>query len=502
MVFVPPSFRPPQRKVSHFIAGIHEFEFFKYGGYDVSHYQFRLIGLSHVVPTHSHNGGDTWVTDANNHWHVCTGEGCPIPEADAGVYDKAAHDKLGTPEHANVPATCLEEGKNYWRCSVCGYESFETVAKLAHNDEQLMVKANADGKNVTLSQCSIGGEKAITMESKDISGAKAFTRTSENLVEPEVFALGEAKNVAGAASYKLDKGTAIFWKISVDKAITGAKLEIGAKYSNSGSRCFGNHHDYSDSNTNGDKDEESEWRIYASVDGVNFLHPNYEKTTLINSKLDSSAGKFADFGTVDLVAGENLIYAVQPNIGYRIEFTGGIRISYTGDAVITGEAPAHVHNWSAGTADAKGISALTCSGCEGSGLEFNGMADNAIGSNAGVVSSGKLNKSSTMTWTVDMPKAGTVEIWLSAKYSGGNGDKAFASGWAVALGEQAGTLTLDTNARADSLLEQNNYKWFKVGEVTITAAGEAVIKVTTYGNSAQARLLVDNAANNARLIYK
>ena len=149
------------------------------------------------------------------------------------------------------------------------------------------------------------------------------------------------------------------------------------------------------------------------------------------------------------------------------------------------------------------ITPLECSGCHEVGMQFNGMADNTIGSNKAALSSGKLNKSTTMTWTLTMPKAGKVAVFINAKHSDGNGDKAFAAGWAIKGGASAealtdGTLTLNTSARADSVLNKDNYVYLEIGNVTV-AEGAYVIQVTTYGSSAQARLLSDGLV---RVVYQ
>ena len=164
------------------------------------------------------------------------------------------------------------------------------------------------------------------------------------------------------------------------------------------------------------------------------------------------------------------------------------------------------HDFQVGEADANGVSALACknTGCTVTGLQFNGMANNGVGNNSGALSSGKLNKATTMTWSLTMPKAGQVTVLINAAYSSGNGDKAFTEGWAIKGGASAdalenGTLTLDVTARADSKLKEGNtnYSYLEIGNVTVTE-GAFVIAVTTYANSSPARLLSDGLV---RVIY-
>ena len=105
-------------------------------GYRVSlEGEFRVaIGNAQIGgedPSHEHVYSTEWSKDANTHWKVCTADNCDDP---AGTkYQEAAHDKLGTPEHADEPASCTEAGKDYWKCSVCGYESFDVIEALGHD---------------------------------------------------------------------------------------------------------------------------------------------------------------------------------------------------------------------------------------------------------------------------------------------------------------------------------------------------------------------------------
>ena len=397
MVFVPPSFRPPQRKVSHFIAGIHEFEFFKYGGYDVSHYQFRLIGLSHVVPTHSHNGGDTWVTDANNHWHVCTGEGCPIPEADAGVYDKAAH--VWDDGEITKPATCLETGAKKYTCTVCGQTKVETIAALEHDFTDVSTKVNHDGMNVKLSTCSVGNEKMIRMNASDFS--KAFTTSNSNAEgEPEAFAIGD-ELAKRPSSLKLDKKVAIAYKISVSAPIENAKLYIGAQMSSGHEgRAFYNMAIAGDETNTQSPDATTEdgYRYYAKVNDSAFEPVN--PATNYGAVLKAGEIKYLPLGTFNLAAGDNLIYVRQGNIGYRLTFAGEFRIAFEGEATITGEEPAHEHAWGAAQAAIGDAIPHGCSGCDVTCYEL-AMANPE-----------KLK--SDVSWNITGLPAGTYEVQLYA----------------------------------------------------------------------------------------
>ena len=108
-------------------AGINKIDVFPYLGYRAQMIEFELIGLPHVTPSHIHNGDATWLNDADNHWHKCTGEGCPIAD---GIYDKAAH--TWGEQYDVVPATCTAKGSYKVKCTVCNYEKTVEVAKVAH----------------------------------------------------------------------------------------------------------------------------------------------------------------------------------------------------------------------------------------------------------------------------------------------------------------------------------------------------------------------------------
>ena len=108
-------------------AGINKVDVFAYAGYRADLYEFQFTGLPHVTPSHLHNGDATWLNDADNHWHKCTGEGCPLAD---GIYDKAAH--TWGEKYDEVAATCTAKGSYKVKCTVCGYVKTVEVAKAAH----------------------------------------------------------------------------------------------------------------------------------------------------------------------------------------------------------------------------------------------------------------------------------------------------------------------------------------------------------------------------------
>ena len=108
-------------------AGVNTIDVFAYRGYRAKMMEFELTGLPHITPSHVHNGDATWLNDENNHWHVCTGEGCPIAD---GIYDKAAH--TWSEPYDQVAATCSDKGSYKVKCTVCQLEKTVETDKLAH----------------------------------------------------------------------------------------------------------------------------------------------------------------------------------------------------------------------------------------------------------------------------------------------------------------------------------------------------------------------------------
>ena len=96
------------------VAGVNKIDIFAYRGYRANMYEFQLIGFDHVTPSHIHNGEDTWLSDENNHWHVCSADGCPIADH---IYGKQEHDWNDVV--VTTPATCTEAGAGTKECKVC-----------------------------------------------------------------------------------------------------------------------------------------------------------------------------------------------------------------------------------------------------------------------------------------------------------------------------------------------------------------------------------------------
>ena len=129
------------------------------------------------------------------------------------------------------------------------------------------------------------------------------------------------------------------------------------------------------------------------------------------------------------------------------------------------------HNFTVGAADANGISSLTCPDCGKVGVQFDGFT----GANAGNVDSdSKINKKVTFNWTVNMPKAGRVALYIAVAYSSGNGGQKFGTGYTLKAGETDGTITLGDVAYNTLIKEGlDNCTYLKYGEVDVESGDVA-----------------------------
>ena len=132
-------------------AGVHQFEFFKYGGYDIDNYAFMLSGLPHVEPTHTHVLSE-WQTDDNNHWKTCSDEGC-LDAAGTKLYNGAHDWEL----NITTPATCTTAGVGTKTCSVCGKTVDASSPALGHNfgEWQVISEATVDAAGSRKRVCSV-----------------------------------------------------------------------------------------------------------------------------------------------------------------------------------------------------------------------------------------------------------------------------------------------------------------------------------------------------------
>ena len=84
----------------------------------------RYVTIS--VPTapapHIHTFGDTWTSDATDHWHACTASDCNGIDA---IKDKAAH--IFGDWIIDQEPTATKAGSKYRECTVCNYKETVTI---------------------------------------------------------------------------------------------------------------------------------------------------------------------------------------------------------------------------------------------------------------------------------------------------------------------------------------------------------------------------------------
>lgn len=156
-------------------AGIHEIELYNLGGYRAEMYNFQLVGLPHAESSHTHTLGD-WQSDDNNHWKVCSGEGCP---AGAGAHLEEA-------PHTWVDGAVAVDGTKATQtitCSVCGKSSSLTggaYGTFAWKDAlQGAGTVGSDGKvsagdnNLLVFEVPAAGTYVVTLQMQGSSGNEA-----------------------------------------------------------------------------------------------------------------------------------------------------------------------------------------------------------------------------------------------------------------------------------------------------------------------------------------
>ena len=168
---------------------------------------------------------------------------------------------------------------------------------------------NSDKKTVKLMECVDKDDKYIAIAFDDYSEKSAdFGDTSSYTRVPE-----DLRN----ESRLLAKNSTISWKVTVDKAIEGAKLAFGAVYTGSdhGTQLLAGK--YSAKVNDG---ELTAWDVASDL-------------TYDDAGLSQTARSYIVALTINLVAGENTITLQQGNGGYRLLFGGEVRIHYNSDAV-------------------------------------------------------------------------------------------------------------------------------------------------------------------------
>ena len=112
---------------------------------DIEGHRYVTISVPTAPAPHTHTFGDTWTTDATNHWHACTASDCNGIDA---IKDKAAHD-YGDWIIDKKP-TATEAGSRHKECTVCNYvmqtETIPATGPCTHEGSTSWKPAN-DGEH-------------------------------------------------------------------------------------------------------------------------------------------------------------------------------------------------------------------------------------------------------------------------------------------------------------------------------------------------------------------
>ena len=124
----------------------------------ITGYRYVTISVPTAPTPHTHTFGDTWTSDATDHWHACTASDCNGIDA---IKDKAAHD-YGDWILDKAP-TATEAGSRHKVCTICNYETHETIPAIGpctHEGSTIWVDAN-DGEH-HVKKCTKCGDKLAT----------------------------------------------------------------------------------------------------------------------------------------------------------------------------------------------------------------------------------------------------------------------------------------------------------------------------------------------------
>ena len=406
--------------------------------------------LDEAEPVYTYNAA-VWEHDNMGHWH-------PANENPAVKCEYHKHDLVKDAEHSQ-DADCQHEGHEVYICSGCGQSIAIDTPKGEHNFSSPMLSvANSLGKPVTLAECGGCGEREIAIKYTDgVTYSKGAAQSSVS------------------TKMSNDGTTYTEWRISVDKAIAGAKIYFEGKtdYEGNMSRYFFNQNksvnpvnpitgeEYPDDTASSpDEADQDQWRYMVQVGEAAKIAPKVGVTFA-----EAGCGKGPFYLTdIDLAAGENIIRLHAGKIGYRLTFSGSVHIRYHSDAVITGEeitppdptqVPAGVYptfTWS-----------------------------EAIDSeNSATLDSGKFRQSSDYIFHVkDVPAAGTYVFSLmmagnsnGSSYVIGSDGQAFT----VLANDVAGTSLINGKSYEEiGLTDANTYVEVAMAEVVLTAGLNTII---------------------------
>ena len=423
-------------------------------------YGLKLDGNVYVFP--EDNTNQSWKSDIG--WYQFPGT---LPALTAGLHEVELYNLGGF-------------RTDMYNLAIVGFGPHEHV----ENFKQVAAKTNDDGKGVYLGEDKFTGNKAIEIAFKDFHEAP---------VSPD-----------GENPWYMKKNSFATWTINVDKAIEGAKLYFSLQCASDThiARHLFNEAKYNAAHPDAPVDlpsqspdtvEEDDWRYAVAVGETNYPILN-DKTFGESGVKEANKQYYVYFADINLAAGANILKLTQCNMGYRMRFNQNIRIIYKGDAVITGEdyVPPHEHSWTVGDADANGVSPLTCAGCDKTGIQFDGFTgDNATAIDGDM----KVTKKFEFKWSLNMPKAGKVALYMSFAYSAYNGGQKFGTGYALKVGETEGTVTLGDVAFNTLLQQAPTCTFIEIGTIDVPAG--AIEFDYTHGNQGT-RLISDKLV---RLIY-
>ena len=423
-------------------------------------YGLKLDGNVYVFP--EDNTNQSWKSDIG--WYQFPGT---LPALTAGLHEVELYNLGGF-------------RTDMYNLAIVGFGPHEHV----ENFKRVAAKTNDDGKGVYLGEDKFTGNKAIEIAFKDFHEAP---------VSPDV-----------ENPWYMKKNSFATWTINVDKAIEGAKLYFSLQCASDThiARHLFNEAKYNAAHPDAPVDlpsqspdtvEEDDWRYAVAVGETNYPILN-DKTFGESGVKEANKQYYVYFADINLAAGANILKLTQCNMGYRMRFNQNIRIVYKGDAVITGEdyVPPHEHSWTVGDADANGVSPLTCAGCDKTGIQFDGFTgDNATA----IDGDNKVTKKFEFKWSLNMPKAGKVALYMSFAYSAYNGGQKFGTGYALKVGETEGTVTLGDVAFNTLLQQAPTCTFIEIGTIDVPAG--AIEFDYTHGNQGT-RLISDKLV---RLIY-
>ena len=196
--------------------------------------------------------------------------------------------------------------------SSSGASSSSTQPVHEHTYEKAAVPVeNSDKKTVKLMECVDKDDKYMAIAFKDYSAIDAAFDSAANASK---YGEVDASIWDDAHMLAKTKGTGISWKVTVDKAIEGAKLFLGV------TSTYASHGDTNMANQFSVKVNDAD-AVAASITG-----------TYTENGLAPTKRTYLEFATINLIAGENTIRVSQESTSNRLLFGGDVRIHYNSDA--------------------------------------------------------------------------------------------------------------------------------------------------------------------------